>query len=222
MPAGALARTSTVHTSVPAVTSANDWGAPRLITDNGSRPGTLTTVYCQLPAHIGPTVTVTVVCAGSIDDRRSSATTCAPVGRPAQATAIASPNPGELGAPLGEAIRDGIGDAAADVALGVALGVSTDQPGGRCRTHAANSNSSPTSTAIRRTVPPNEMVGVPARAGDYTLLKNVNDPATVVSSPIGVAIPSSVHASSPHCTRINPRASRPDESASNGGIFPIS
>jgi hypothetical protein len=120
-------RTGTEQTSVPAVTSCSAFGAPCVTTCNGSRPATLSTVYCQVPAHSGPCRAVTA------DElpirpfaRRTAMTSSAP-GRPLQLTAYPSGNPAEMdgdGSGAGRTpVRDGDsvgeGDATGD-ALGCA------------------------------------------------------------------------------------------------------
>jgi hypothetical protein len=66
-------------------------------TSIGSASGLETFVYCHVPAHRGPSVTVGCACAGSTPVRRSNAMTCAPVGFPLQATATSVPKPVGLG-----------------------------------------------------------------------------------------------------------------------------
>ncbi|GFJ90668.1 hypothetical protein Prum_043100 [Phytohabitans rumicis] len=53
MPAGALVRTGMLQTLVPAVTRVSAPGEPFVTTANGSRPFTVTTLYCHVPAHSG-------------------------------------------------------------------------------------------------------------------------------------------------------------------------
>src|SRR3954470_17785160 len=87
-PAGAAATTVGVHTYVPAVTTANDPGSPRVTSCSGSRSGIDRTVYCQEPAHSGPVKAVGVDPAGRTSrSRRSAATIWARVGRPAHGEA---------------------------------------------------------------------------------------------------------------------------------------
>jgi hypothetical protein len=93
MPSGACVRTATEHTSVPAVTSRNAVGGPCVTTCNGSRPATFTTVYCQVPAHSGPSRAVTVADPPTRPLAFSTAATRSIPGWPLQVTAYASLNP---------------------------------------------------------------------------------------------------------------------------------
>src|SRR5690349_2418464 len=113
MPGGACARRSAEQTSVPAITSCSAAGVPRLTTCSGSRSLTLSTVYCQVPAHSGPIGTVGVMPAASIPRARTSAITCAAVGCPAQVTATWSPVPVPVPVSAGTGTAGGGGTATA-------------------------------------------------------------------------------------------------------------
>src|SRR5262245_48707514 len=84
---GAPARTSTVHTLVPAVTNCREPGDPLVTTCSGSWSGTASTVYGQVPEHSGPVVAVTETPAVSSEPcRRTTEITWAALGRPLHGT----------------------------------------------------------------------------------------------------------------------------------------
>lgn len=158
-------RTSGVHTSVPAVTSVNAAGVPRVTTCSGSRPDTLSSVYCQPPAHIGASVTVTWAVREITSSARTSATTLEAAGYPAQATGYAGP---KLGTALAEGDRDGVAEALGRVdgvgdqdvlALGTGCsGASAGPVSGMTAQPASANNSIPARPPIaRHTIPPSKL-----------------------------------------------------------------
>ena len=129
MPSGAWVRTGTEHTSVPAVTSRSALGGPWVTTCNGSRPTTLSTVYCQVPAHSGPSRAVTVADPLMRPLDRSTEITRSAPGWPLQLTAYASVNPldwdGDGNGPGGSRPAGADSHSEGD-AIGAALGSATE------------------------------------------------------------------------------------------------
>src|SRR2546430_8695226 len=165
MPGGAPLRTRSEHTSVPAATSTSAPGGPWLTTCNGSRCGTARTVSCQVPAHSGPTRTDTVVVPSMTPWVRSSATTRAAPGWPAQLTADAAGNPvGGLddgavpsdGSGLGAAGRDCEG-AGLPAGGGAVADRDGSASGGRCGGQPGSAGT----TADSSTHPPRTTKGTP-------------------------------------------------------------
>jgi hypothetical protein len=151
MPSGAWVRTGTEHTSVPAVTSRSALGGPWVTTCNGSRPTTLSTVYCQVPAHSGPSRAVTVADPLTRPLDRSTAITRSAPGWPLQLTAYASVNPldwdGDGNGPGGSRPAGAGSDGEREgEAIGAALGSTTEEGTGVQPASAATAT--PTSAAF--------------------------------------------------------------------------
>ena len=134
-PGRAVARTSMVQTSVPAVTSAGALGSPRVTTWSSSCPVTVSTVNCQSPAQSGPVRTWTRTFAGSTPARpRNSCSTRCPVGPLRQAVATSPASGVGVTVPGDGAVAGGVAGAVlGPVVVGAAVwvgdAVGSPQPG---------------------------------------------------------------------------------------------
>jgi hypothetical protein len=135
-----------MHGLVPAATTSSAVGWPFVTTWIGSWFGTLSTVYCHVPAHVGCMVTVTWTLAANPSLGRTTAITWLALGRPLQLAATYSLKPDELGR-----VVVGVESGCA----GVLESTASDGDGGRAlgsRVGCTGSSAQPAATAPMTTI----------------------------------------------------------------------